>query len=268
MFSCSIYRQTSSLGPIGEREDPNGFAGRDAAIEDIPQFRTLVSRIPDMVFRTEREHALLGSAQLLVATRSSERSIEAVRSQGLLQCVGLHHAGVGGGAVLDRVDALLEPCAIDVDDQIEPETLHGFIAKPDHVAEFPGGVDVQQRERQIRRMECLPCQMQHDRRVLADRIEHDRLAAFSDDFTEDEDRFRFQAAQVVGQMIHHRRRPLSGSAHSGRSSRARHTGSMPKLAIRSRGGPARLPVDFEVSRHGPGMKAPAIPLVRSGADWL
>src|SRR5271155_4933004 len=47
------------LGPVGEREDPNGFARADSAIVDVPQFRPLVLRIPDMTGGTEGKDPFL-----------------------------------------------------------------------------------------------------------------------------------------------------------------------------------------------------------------
>ena len=42
-----------------------------------------------------------------------------------------------------------KPILVDVDDQIDSEPTCGLVAKRDHVAEFPGRVDVQQWKRKL-----------------------------------------------------------------------------------------------------------------------
>ena len=75
----------------------------------------------------------------------------------------------------------LMPCAhavlVDVDDQLEAELCGALVAERDHLAELPGGVDMQQREGDAARIKRLQRQMQQHRRILADRIEHDRVFA-------------------------------------------------------------------------------------------
>ena len=78
--------------------------------------------------------------------------------------------------MVERIDAPPQPVLVGVDDQIEAEPRCRRVAKRDHLAEFPGGIDMQQRKRQRRGIERLPRQMQHDRGILADRIQHHRLA--------------------------------------------------------------------------------------------
>ena len=58
-------------------------------------------------------------------------------------------------------------------------------------------------------MEGLERQVQHDARILADRIEHDRIAEFGRDLAHDLDRLGFELAQM-------RREPPLGLGHSRR----------------------------------------------------
>ena len=57
------------------------------------------------------------------------------------------------------------PRPVDVDDQIEPSPFADGRGT-DHLAKFPGRVDVEQRERQRRRIERLDGEMQHNRASL------------------------------------------------------------------------------------------------------
>jgi len=103
-----------------------------------------------MVLRTEREDALLGAAFLLVAARAAEGSIEAVFVQRLFQRFGLHHMRMHRRARGERIDAARDAIFIDVNEKIEIEAARRFIAERDHLAEFPGRIDVEHRERQRR----------------------------------------------------------------------------------------------------------------------
>jgi hypothetical protein len=70
------------------------------------------------------------------------------------------------------------------------------IAHGVHVAEFPRGVDVQQRERGRCRVKRLDRKVQHHRTVLADRIQHDGPFALSHHLTHDVDALSFQSLQM------------------------------------------------------------------------
>jgi hypothetical protein len=86
----------------------------------------------------------------------------------LLERLGLHHLSVQGRARSDRINATGESLAIDVKQQFEAKLTGHEIAEGDHLPEFPGGVDMQQREWQRRRKEGLARQVEHDTGVLTD----------------------------------------------------------------------------------------------------
>jgi hypothetical protein len=48
-----------------------------------------------------------------------------------------------------------------MDEQLQPSSRAIAVAELDHLAELPGGVDVQQRERRLARIERLHRQVQH-----------------------------------------------------------------------------------------------------------
>ena len=144
----------------------------------------------------ERVHPLLGARLLLVAPRAAERRIETVAGERLLERLGLHDVGIERAAMGDGRDAVLHPLLVGVDDEIEPEPLHLAIAKFDHLAELPGGVDMQQREWRLARIERLQRQMQHHRGILADRIEHHRIAELGRHLAHDVDALGLELAEI------------------------------------------------------------------------
>src|SRR3546814_11138775 len=79
-------------------------------------------------------------------------AVEAMRRQRLLQGLGLHHIGIM--AVAERRDAVTQAILVGMHDQVEPEVGDPAVAEGDHVAEFPGGVDMQQRKWRPGRMKC------------------------------------------------------------------------------------------------------------------
>src|SRR6185503_19988862 len=100
---------------------------------------------------------------------AAERGVEAVARERLLERLGLYDVGVERAAMGDGREAVLHTLLIGVDNQLEAEPPHLGIAKLDHLAKIPGGVEVQQRERWLARIECIQREMQHHRGVLADR---------------------------------------------------------------------------------------------------
>lgn len=108
--------------------------------------------------------------------------------KGLLEGLGLHDIRIGC-AIVKGIDALFDPFLIDVFDELQTVLLHGFIAEADHFLELPRRIDMEERERRLFRIKGLEGQVKHDRTVLADRIEHDRLFTFRGNFADDVNRF-------------------------------------------------------------------------------
>ena len=105
----------------------------------------------------------------------------------LLEGLGLHDIRIGC-AIVKGIDALFDPFLIDVFDELQAVLLHGFIAEADHFLELPRRIDMEERERRLFRIKGLEGQVKHDRTVLADRIEHDRLFTFRGNFADDVNR--------------------------------------------------------------------------------
>ena len=164
--------------------------------------------------------ALLGARLLFVPAGAAEGRIEAVVIQRLPERLSLHDVRVQRRPVHEGVDAHLEPFAIDVHQEIQPETRRRFVAERDHVAELPRGVDVKKREWRPGREERLERQVQHHRAVLADRVEHDGPLALGDDLAHDVDALRFEPLKMceLGVCGHRHQRGiivwLASNAHA------------------------------------------------------
>src|SRR5262245_11830937 len=83
-----------------------------------------------------------------------------------------------------------------MDDQVEAELARAAVAEGDHVTKLPRRVDVQERERQPGRRERLEGKVEEDGRILADRVQHDRMAALGDRLANDVDALRLELLQM------------------------------------------------------------------------
>ena len=94
----------------------------------------------------------------------------------------------------------LIPCGFGfgvlVDDELDRRVRRDLVAQRIHVAELPRRIDVQQRERQRAGEERLLRQVQHHRRILADRIEHHRLVGLGDRLAQDVDALGLEPVEM------------------------------------------------------------------------
>src|ERR1700755_119128 len=93
------------FGPIREWKHANGFPGPDAGIEQIPELGALMTGIPDVILRAEREDAFFPAALSPVRPRAAESRVETVEIERLLERFGLHHMRMQRGTGRDRIDA-------------------------------------------------------------------------------------------------------------------------------------------------------------------
>src|SRR5262249_49460600 len=105
----------------------------------------------------------------------------------LAQRLRLHHVGVQVRTMRDGGDAALEAVRVGVNDEVEPELAYAAVAEGDHLAEFPGRIDMQERERRLCWIERLEREMHQDGGVLADGIEHHRIVGFGNRLANDVD---------------------------------------------------------------------------------
>ena len=128
-------------------------------------------------------------------TRAAECRIKAPFVERLLQPLGFPHIGMQR-AVVEWVDPALFGFGVLIDEQFHAGRLRHGIAQLVHFLKLPRRIDVQQGERRRRRIKCLARQMEHDRAVLAHRIQHHRIAHLCHHFTHDVDGLCLQAGEV------------------------------------------------------------------------
>lgn len=184
------------FGPIGEGEDADALAFVDLAVVDIPKFGALIFGIPAVIFVTEGVDPFLGARLFLITPSTTEGGIELVVIECLLESLGFHDIGVFFAAMGEWADALFDALLVDVNDEVEAEFLGHLVAKGDHFAEFPGGIDMEEGERGLSGVEGLHREVQHDRGVLADGVEHDGSVEFGGDFPDDVDALSLKLLEV------------------------------------------------------------------------
>ena len=124
------------------------------------------------------------------------RGIKAMQIQRPLERLRLHHIGMHRRAMRDRTHPCSESFLMNVDNQVQPVLLHQLIAKSDHLAELPGGIDMQQRKRKPTGIERLLGKVQHHRAVLANRVHHHWVFALCDDLAQDVNALCFKSRKM------------------------------------------------------------------------
>ena len=166
------------FGPVAEREYPDAFSLADTGVVDVPQFRTLVLRVPLVEFVAERKDTFLGTRFLLVAAGSTEGGIEFVFVKSMKQGLCLHQVGMYLATVGERSYAGTESIHVAFHNQF-PAMFGGiFVAELQHLLKLPFRVDVHQRERRTSGCKGLFGQTYHYRRILADAVQHDGILKF------------------------------------------------------------------------------------------
>src|SRR5690606_998880 len=129
---------------------------------------------------------------------------------------GLHDVGVFGTAVGERVDPLRHAIRVDVSDQVQAQLGNHLVAKAVHLLEFPLGIDMHDRKRQLAREKSLACKVQHHGGVFTDRVQHHRVIELGGHLADDVDAFRLQLFQVRQFVDHGYSRKLSYERPAGR----------------------------------------------------
>src|SRR5204863_9343548 len=141
----------------------------------------------------EREHSLFGAGLFLVAASAAERGVELIFREGLLEAFSLHDVGVYFAAMRNGTYPLFAAFFVDVDDELQAKLFGDVVvAQLVHFAKLPGRIDVHQWKRRLRGVKRLLRQPDHDRRVLADRIEHYWIFEFGDHLAQDVDTLSFE----------------------------------------------------------------------------
>jgi hypothetical protein len=81
--------------------------------------------------------------------------------------------------------------------QIQIMLIDQPIAEARHLGKFPGSINVQQGEWYLSRSKCFAGKMQHDRRILTNRIAHAGIIEAGGHFSHDMNTFGFQLLKMV-----------------------------------------------------------------------
>ena len=184
------------FGPVGKRENPDAFALVDAAVIQIPQFRTLILGIPLAILIAEGEDPLLGAGFLLVAPGAAECDVESTLGQSVEQGAGLQKTAALLCSEPKRAGAFVNRLPVGVNDQPRSDVTDEIVAERDHFMELVCRVDVQQRKRNLARVESLLRQPDHHRRVLPDGVKHDGPGGLRNHLAQNVDTFGFEGAEV------------------------------------------------------------------------
>ena len=79
-----------------------------------------------------------------------------------------------------------------MDDELHACFLGNTVSKLDHLFELPGRIDVDERKRGNTRIEGFASQVEHNRTVFPNAVEHAGLFCFGNDLTHNVNRFGFK----------------------------------------------------------------------------
>lgn len=168
-----------------------------ASVEKVPQLRTLVLRVPLAEIIAVRKETLLGPRLFLVAAPAAEAGRELVLLDRVEQRHRLQRVARGVRSLL-----FLDPPPVNrvlhvTDLQPRPELLRERIPVSDRLREIVPRVDVQQRERDLRRPERLGREVRHDDRVLPAGKQQRRVLELRRGLAQDENRFGLELVEMV-----------------------------------------------------------------------
>ena len=152
---------------------PEAIEYRDRRVEELDA-RLIVAHVQDSI-----------DAGRVVDETGPRRSRNRLQTTTLLDAIAEH-----------KFDAAFQCFRVAVNDQLHAGRVRGTVAQLVHGAEFPGGIDMEQREGRRCREESLLRQVQHHRAVLAHRIEHDGLRRLGHHLAHDVDSLRLEALEM------------------------------------------------------------------------
>ena len=173
------------------------LAGMVASVEKVPQLRTLVLRVPLAEIVAVRKETLLGPRLLLVAPPAAQAGRELVLLDRVEQRHRLQRVARSVGALLFLDATLVDRVLHLTNHQLRPDLLRERIPVSDRLREIVPRVDVQQRERDLRRPERLRRQVRHDDRVLPAGKQQRRVLELRCGLAQDENRFSLELVEMV-----------------------------------------------------------------------
>ena len=156
------------LGEVGQREDAQVLPLANARIEERPELRTLVLRVPLAKLVAHAHDALLGASPVFVAPAATESDVEAVLRERIEERHALERryvmrAGREGRHRAPSVDRLLHAR----DEERLAQRAEMRVAKRDDLGEVVPSIDVHHGERAPCRREGFSREMQEEDRVLS-----------------------------------------------------------------------------------------------------
>jgi hypothetical protein len=175
------------------------FAGIDAGIEQVPNFRPLVLRIPLPKTVAKAEEAFLGAGFFLVAPRATHAAVKAklfdgCEEGGYLEAITADLPRCGNSDA--RTDCVLDRA----DDEPAAEFLRAPVSEFVQLGKMMSSVDIEERHRDIGRPEGLLRQAQQADGILAAGEHQAGPLKLGRHFAHDVNGFGFQILQMI-QMI-------------------------------------------------------------------
>ena len=167
------------------------FARMFASVVKIPEFRSLILRIPLAVAVSVGKEAFLGSSLFLITPRSAQRRIASQLVERVEKSDGLK-----GVARRSRTDFLLDPPLVDAvlhksHLKAQVEVVNKPVPKFQSLRKVVSCVHVKQRKRDGRRIEGLVSQIGHDDRIFAAGKKQNRSFDLGRHFAKDKDSLGF-----------------------------------------------------------------------------
>ena len=173
-----------------------------ARVIEVPQFGALVFGVPVVRCCAEGEDALFGAAFLFIAPSAAKGGIKTASVERGFQSVGKHQLRVNRCRAVDRINALCRCLGIVVDNEIKTIFRGLPVAQFEQVPEIPPARDMKEGKGRGRRIKGLQRDVEHHRRILANRIEEHRTLCLGHNFAHDVDGFGFKPFEM-GQFTRH-----------------------------------------------------------------
>ena len=167
-----------------------------AAVVQAPQLGALVLRIPLAELVAEAVHALLRPGLLLVAPGTAEHCVEAVGLDRVEQGRGLQPVPRRTGTLVLDDAAAVDRILHRGDHQAGAELRDTAVAVVEHLLEVVAGVHVHEGERDLRGVERLLGDAEHDDRVLAAAEQEARALELCSHLAHDVDRLGLDGIEV------------------------------------------------------------------------
>jgi hypothetical protein len=107
------------FSPIREWKDPEAFTCMKAGIKDVPEFWTLVSRVPLTAGIAEGKDTLLRAGLLFIAARATDRRIVAALAKPIEEGLRFQAAAAALSTPSEGIGTRIERLLIGMDNEIQ-----------------------------------------------------------------------------------------------------------------------------------------------------